>query len=309
MGAEGASIVEIAAGAGMTRSMVSVWRRRFRDLGPDGLLADAPGRGRKKKYGAEERVDLLALACTKPPNGSTRWSVRKLAAATGRSATFVHGVLAAGRLKPHRTKYWCGKSPDPEFASKRADIVGPCMSPPKNALVICVDEKSQIRALDRRQPCLPMREGEPRRLTAMYKRNGTTCLLAALSVHTGSVEARCVDSARGAEFLEFLKRLHRLHPRRELHIVADNLSAHKSREVRAWLASKRRVHMHYTPTYASWLNQVEIWFNMFTRDVVRGGVWPSKRALVDQSMEYVRGYNRKHARPFRWTYTGEPLVA
>jgi transposase len=269
MGAEGASIFEIAAGAGLTPKTTGKWRGRFRDLGPDGL-ADAPGRGRKKAHGAEERVGILALACTRPPDGSARRSVRKLAAAVGRSASFVQGVPAAGRPKPHRAKHRCGRSPDPESAAKRADIVGPCVSPPKSALVICVDEKSQIQALDRRQPCLPMRGGEPRRPAATYKRSGTTCLLAALTVHTGDAEARCVDGASGAEFPRFLKRPRRLHPGRGLRIIADNPSARKSREVRAWLASKRRDHMHYTPTYASWLNQVEIWFNMFTRDVVRG---------------------------------------
>jgi len=308
MGGGGASIAEIAAGAGLTPAVVSKWRARFREMGAEGLL-DAPGRGRKKAVGPEERVAILALACTEPADGSVRWSVRKLAAATGRSRALVQRVLAAGRLKPHRTHHWCGKSPDPEFAAKSAEIIGLYLSPPANALVLRVGEKSQIQALDRTQPCLPMREGSPGRLTATYRRNGTACLLAALSAHTGDVAGRCADSANGREFLRFLKHLAAGNPRREIHIVADNLSAHKCAEVKAWLASKRRVHMHCTPTRASWLNQAEIWFNIFTRDVVRGGVRPSRKALVDRIMLYIRRYNEHSARPFMWTYTGEPMVA
>jgi len=304
---EGRTLAEIAAQVGVTRKIVSLWRKRFFEMGIDGLK-DMPGRGRPKTYGPEERVDILALACTKPPDGSTKWSVRKLAKATGKSKTFVNDLLNAAKLKPHKTTYWCGKSPDPKFKEKRANIIGLYLSPPENALVLCVDEKSQIQALDRTQPCLPMRESSARRLTSTYKRNGTTCLLAALAVHQGEITARCVDSANSQEFLKFLKYLYRQHPRRELHIIVDNLATHKQADVKAWVASKKRVHMHFTPTYSSWLNQVEIWFNIFTGDVIRDGIWPSKRALVKQIMEYIKNYNQTSAKPFRWTYTGEPLT-
>lgn len=304
---EGMTVSAIASATGLTPKVCSKWRKRFVDLGVSGLY-DMTGRGRPKTYDAESRVDVLALACTKPVDGSTRWSVRKLAEAVGPSKSTVQKILTAGKIKPHKTKYWCGKSPDPEFAEKRAAIVGLYLSPPENALILCVDEKSQLQALDRTQPLLPMRPDDPARLTATYKRNGTTCLLAALAVHQGDVTATCVDSANSQEFLNFLKRLYRQYPGKDLHIILDNLATHKQADVKAWVASKKRVHMHFTPTYASWLNQIEIWFNIFSRDVIRGGVWPSKRALVGQIMEYIRNYNQLWAKPFRWTYTGEPLT-
>jgi transposase len=308
LSAEKTPLAEIAERTGLTRKVCSKWRKRFATMGIAGL-SDMPGRGRPKVYNAENRVDVLALACTSPVDGSTRWSARKLAEATGLSKSTVHTILTAGRLKPHKTEYWCGKSPDPEFAEKRSAIVGLYLSPPENALVLCVDEKSQLQALDRTQPLLPMRPDDPARLTATYKRNGTTCLLAALAVHQGEIIGKCVDSANSQEFLKFLKKLYRQYPGKELHIIVDNLVTHKQTDVRAWVAGKKRVHMYFTPTYASWLNQIEIWFNIFTRDVLRGGVWPSKQALVNQIMKYIKNYNQLWAKPFRWTYTGEPLTA
>jgi transposase len=304
---EKVSLAEIAERTGFTRKVCSKWRKRFTEAGIAGL-SDMPGRGRPKVYDAESRVDVLALACTTPVDGSTRWSVRKLAEVTGQSKSTVHAILTAGKLKPHKTEYWCGKSPDPEFAEKRAAIIGLYLSPPENGLVLCVDEKSQLQALDRTQPLLPMRPDDPARLTATYKRNGTTCLLAALAVHQGEITGKCVDSSNSLEFLKFLKSLYRQYPGKELHIIVDNLATHKQADVRAWVSSKRRVRMYFTPTYASWLNQIEIWFNIFTRDVLRGGIWPSKKALVNQIMRYIKNYNQLWAKPFRWTYTGEPLT-
>ena len=166
----------------------------------------------------------------------------------------------------------------------------------------------QIQALDRTQPELPLRAGRPRRLTATYKRHGTTCLLAALSIATGTVEARCLDRATHQEFLAFLKTLYRKHPHCELHIVLDNLSVHKHATVLAWAERRRRLHLHFTPTYASWLNQIEIWFRILTRAVVKDGVWRSKAELVAQIMAYIQAYNATQAHPFRWTYTGQPLA-
>lgn len=304
---EGMTIDEVAATTGLTRKSCSKWRKRFVEMGIAGLL-DKPGRGRPKLYSAEARVDVLALACTTPVDGSTRWSIRKLAEVTGQSKSTVQLILSAGKLKPHKTKYWCGKSPDPEFVAKRTAIIGLYLSPPENALVLCIDEKSQLQALDRTQPLLPMRPEDPARMTATYKRNGTTCLLAALAVHHGEITGKCVDSANSQEFLKFLKRLYRQYPGKELHLIVDNLATHKQADVTAWGASKKRVHMHFTPTYASWLNQIEIWFNILTRDVLRGGIWPSKSALVGQIMSYIKNYNSLWAKPFRWTYTGDPLV-
>lgn len=284
------------------------WRKRFVENGLDGL-ADKAGRGRSPMIGPERRVEIIALACTEPNKGCTRWSVHRLAEETGHSKSLIQQVLSEAAIKPHKTKYWCGKSPDPEFAEKQAAIIGLYLSPPDNALVLCVDEKSQIQALDRTQPTLPLREGQPKRLTATYKRNGTTCLLAALAIHQGDITAKCVDSANSHEFLIFLKRLYRENPGKEMHVIVDNLSTHKQADVMAWVAKRKRLTMHFTPTYSSWLNQIEIWFNIFTRDVLRGGVWPSKKALVSQIMTYIKGYNENSPKPFQWTYTGKPLTA
>lgn len=304
--AEGLSLQEISKRTGLSVNACLKWRKRFAADRFEGL-ADEPGRGRPQSITQEQRLEVMALACTKPLDGSTRWSMRKLADTVGYSVSTIHEILNAGDLKPHKVKHWCGKSPDPEFASKQTTIIGLYMEPPVNAIVLCVDEKSQIQALDRTQPLLPMRPGQPKRLTATYKRNGTTCLLAAFSVHEGTIEGRCVDSTNHKNFLNFLKHLYRSNPGKELHIIADNLSAHKHKDVLSWVEKRRRLSLHFTPTYASWLNQVEIWFNIFTKDVLKGGVWRSRQALVSQIMTYIRCYNEQRAHPFKWTYEGKPL--
>ena len=304
---EGLALQEISQRTGMSVNACLKWRKRFRDAGMDGLY-DKQGRGRPAVITQEQRLEVMALACTTPPDGANAWSMRKLADATGFAVATVHGILHAADLKPHKVDHWCGKSPDPEFAEKQAAIIGLYMEPPVNALVLCVDEKSQIQALDRTQPLLPMRCGEAKRLTATYKRHGTTCLLAALAVHEGAIEGRCVDSTKHENFLSFLKYLYRKYPQRELHIIADNLSSHKHKTVLEWVAKRRRLTLHFTPTYASWLNQIEIWFGIFSRDVIKGGIWHSKQELIKQIMNYIRCYNKERAHPFRWTYEGKPLT-
>ena len=278
------------------------------EAGLDDLL-DLPRSGRPPEITPETRLAVVALATSAPPDGSTRWSTRRLAKEAGIGASSVHSILHEAELQPHRTRYWCGRSPDPEFATKQAAVLGLYLDPPLGALVICVDEKSQIQALDRTQPELPMRPGSPRRLSATYKRHGTVCLLAALSVHTGEIAGRCVDKNDHVTFLRFLKSLYRAHPRTELHVILDNHSAHTQKDVMAWAARRRRLTLHFTPTYASWLNQVEIWFNIFARDVLKDAVWHSKAELVKQIMAYIRSYTSTRAKPFRWTYTGKPLTA
>lgn len=308
LAADGLGLKEIEGKSGLNWQSCLKWRKRFLAHGLDGLK-DQVGRGRPQSITPKERVGVVALACTTPIDGSSRWSVRKLAEATGHSKSAVQEILAEGAIKPHKTKYWCGKSPDPEFEQKQAAIIGLYLNPPENALVLSVDEKSHIQALDRTQPLLPMRSGNPKRLTATYKRHGTTCLLAALAVHAGTVEGRCVESTNHEEFLKFLKMLYRKYPGKHLHVIVDNLAVHKHQKIKDWVAGKRRMTMHYTPTYSSWLNQVEIWFNIFARDVLRDGVWRSKQQLVGQIMEYIKNYNELWAKPFKWTYTGKPLVA
>ncbi len=308
LSAQGFTVAQVRAKTGLSAKACSKWRKRFAATGLDGL-ADMPRAGRPRSIAPETRLSVVALASSKPSDGSTRWSVRNLARTTGLGPTSVHQILHAGQLKPHRTDYWCGRSPDPEFAEKQAAILGLYLEPPTRALVLCVDEKSQIQALDRTQPELPMRPGQARRLTATYRRHGTVCLLAALAVHSGEITGRCVDRNDHEVFLRFLKALYRQHPGREIHVILDNLSVHKHEKVSDWAKRRKRLTLHFTPTYASWLNQVEIWFNIFARDVLKGGVWRSKTELIRQIMEYIRTYSRDRAKPFRWTYTGDPLAA
>jgi transposase len=304
--AEGLPIREVGERCGMSEISVFKWKRRFLEMRLDGL-SDAPRRGRPASITPKERLRVLDLATRAPQKGKTSWSVRDLAKASGLSATSVHRILSEGKLRPHKVEYWCGRSPDPEFEEKQAAILGLYLDPPENALVLSVDEKSQIQALDRTQAELPMRHGDARRLTATYKRHGTTCLLAALAVHSGEVTARCRDTNNHVTFLRFLKALYRKYPHKHLYVICDNLSVHKHKGVKEWAQRRRRLTILFTPTYASWLNQVEIFFNIFTREVVRGGVWASKRDLVDQIMDYIKSYNEE-ATPFSWNYTGKPLT-
>jgi putative transposase len=304
--AEGRAIREVSEACGLSELSVFKWKRRFIEGRLNGL-ADEARHGRPATISAEKRLMVLDLATGTPPKGKTSWSVRDLAEASGLSATTVHRILHEGKLKPHKVEYWCGRSPDPEFEAKQAAILGLYLDPPANALVLSVDEKSQIQALDRTQPQLPLRAGQPRRLTATYRRNGTTCLLAALAVHEGEVTARCRDKNDHVTFLAFLKALYRKYPHKHLYVICDNLAVHKHSEVKEWAARRRRLTILFTPTYASWLNQVEIFFNIFTRDVLRGGVWASKRDLIDQIMYYIKRYNET-ATPFSWNYTGKPLT-
>lgn len=299
---------EVVQQTGLSMTNGLKWQRRFLENRLEGLK-DIPRRGKPPAISPEKKASVIALACTRPPDGSNRWSERKLAKATGLSATTVHRILSEGKLKPHKTHYWCGKSRDPEFAEKQAAILGLYLNPPDNALVLAVDEKSQIQALDRTQPELPMKPGKPKRHTATYTRHGTTCLLAALAVHEGSVEGRCVDRHTHKEFLAYLKHLYRKYPQKQLHVILDNFSAHKHKKVTEWASKRKRLSLHFTPTYASWLNQVEIWFSIFSRDVIKDGVWHSKNELIDQIMYYIDNYNKHRAKPFQWTYTGKPLVA
>jgi len=308
MCAEGASWSVICARTGLSRTNSLKWQRRFQEERLDGLK-DLPRSGKPAKYTALEKVRVTATSCTRPPDGCTGWSQRRLAEVTGVSKSTVNRILNQASIKPHKVDYWCGKSPDPEFEAKQAAIIGLYIDPPENALVLAVDEKSQIQALDRSQPELPLREGNPKRLTATYTRHGTVCLLAALSVHHGQVDTRCIDKHTHSEFLSFLKSIYRKYPRKHLHVICDNYSAHKHTAITDWVAKRRRLTLHFTPTYASWLNQVEIWFGIFSRDVLKGGVWHSKQELIKQIVTYIDNYNKTRAKPFRWTYTGKPLVA
>jgi len=308
LSARGLTLEEISARSGLNRTNCLKWRKRFVAEGLDGLR-DKPRNGRPASITAWQRTQVVRLACERPFTGANQWSRRELARVTGLGSTTVHRILEGASLKPHKVHHWCGKSPDPEFEPKQTAIIGLYLNPPENALVLSVDEKSQIQVLDRTQPELPLRPGNPKRHTATYTRHGTTCLLAALSVHEGTVQGRCVESNNRHTFLAFLRSLYRSHPHKRLHVIVDNLPLHKHPEVMEWVSRRRRLILHFTPTYASWLNQIEIWFHIFSRDVVKGGVWRSKQELVDQIIFYIKRYNRDRAHPFTWTYTGKVLVA
>ena len=303
---EGKTVENIVDETKSSRRTVSKWRTRCREKVIDGLK-DLPRPGKEPIYSPEKKVEVIQKACSKPEGGYTNWSQQRIADEVGMSRSHVNRILMEADLKPHKTEYWCGKSKDPEFKEKMTNIVGLYMDPPENAIIICVDEKTQMQALDRTQPELPLRPGNPKRQTATYKRNGTVSLIAALAVHSGEITAKTMKSNNAENFLSFLKKLDRKYTNKKLHIIADNLSVHKHKDVKEWLSRKRKITLHFTPTYSSWLNQVEIWFNILTKDVIKGGIWISSNQLADQLMEYIKTYNDTRAKPFQWTYTGKPL--
>lgn len=290
----------------VTENVIGKWRKRFANDKLEGLL-DAPRSGKPARLTEADRKKVIHLACQRTVSGTQQYSQTEIAQMCGMSQSWVSEILKKAKLRPHKTEYWCGKSPDPEFESKMIDMVGLYLNPPENAMVLSVDEKTQIQALDRTQPELPLRKGNPRRLTNTYKRNGTVNLMAALAVQTGEITARQVDRNNSENFLKFLKYLDRKYRNVQLHIIMDNLATHKNKQVKEWLAKKRKFHVHFTPTYSSWLNQIEIWFNIMSRKILKDGVWHSRKQLVDQLMSYIKDYNKNNAKPFNWTY-GEKYI-
>jgi len=307
LAADGQRNKQIQQRLGVSKPVVIKWRRRFAVDRLAGLV-DQPGRGRKPKYDAAVRHRIAATACSTPPESvGTHWSVRTLARHLGVGAGIVQSVLSAESLQPHRFRYW-KDSPDPEFEPKMLAIVGLYMRPPHNAVVLSVDEKTSIQALDRTQPRLPLKPHRIERLSHEYKRNGTASLLASLEVHSGQIRAEPIRRNNSATFIRFLRRLLAAYPDRELYLIADNGSSHRSQKTRAWVAKHKRLHLTFTPTHASWLNQIEIWFGILTRKIVRRGIFKSREELVERLMSFIQAYNRE-ARPFEWTYTGNPLAA
>ena len=250
---------------------------------------------------------MLAKTLESPPDGSTHWSVRRLAAATGIAPSTVHRIWRDHKLKPHQVRSF-KFSKDPALAEKIVDVVGLYMDPPKGALVLCIDEKTQIQALDRTQATLPIKPGKAARMTHDYKRNGTTSLYAALEVATGEVTGACYPKHRHQEFLAFLNALVRAYPRKPLHVILDNSSTHSTAEVTRWLERHKRVHFHFTPTSASWMNMIEIWFSILTKQQVRRGVYHDVPELINAIEHFIEGYNER-AQPFVWTKTAEQILA
>jgi len=291
----------------ISKPVVVKWRARFA-IGRMSGLSDEAGRGRKRIYGVEVRHLIAATACSDPPASvGTHWSVRSLAKHLGVGTSVVHRVLSAESIKPHRFRYW-KSSTDPEFEPKMLAVVGLYMNPPENAVVLSVDEKTSIQALDRTQPRLAMRPHSVERLSHEYKRNGTASLLAALEVHSGQIHGQSIRSNNSETFIRFLRKMLNIFPDKELYVVLDNGSSHRSKRTLAWVGRKKRIHLMFTPTHASWLNQIEIWFGILTRKVVKRGIFRSREELVTKLMSFVEAYN-KDARPFEWTYKGNPLAA
>lgn len=307
LAAQGKQNFEIGQELRVSKPVVVKWRSRFA-LKRIAGLSDDEGRGRPRVYGPDIRHRIAATACTTPPEAvGTHWSVRTLARQLGVKRSLVQEVLSAEDIKPHRVRYW-KTSFDTEFEAKMLDIVGLYLNPPENAIVLSVDEKTSIQALDRTQPLLQLKPHLIERRSFEYKRNGVTSLLAALEVHTGRVTGECITRNDSDTFIKFLRKQLRTHRDKEVHVVVDNGSSHRSRLTMGWAAKQKRLHLHFTPTHASWLNQVEIWFGILTRKVVRRGVFKSRQELITRLMSFIEFYN-ENARPFEWTYSGTPLAA
>jgi transposase len=304
---DGLSNLEIAAKLDITNSTVGFWRRRFAQYGIQGLHDELRG-GRPRSLEDERVAELINTVLHTKPSNATQWSVRTCAQHTGISRSTVHRVFKMFGIQPHRVETF-KLSNDPFFVDKVRDIVGLYLNPPDSALVLAVDEKSQIQALNRTQPVLPMGLGYVEGVTHDYIRNGTTTLFAALDIVSGKVIAQCKARHRHQEFLSFLRHIDANVPTDlDVHLIIDNYATHKHPKVRAWLASRPRYHVHYTPTYASWLNQVERWFGIITQQSIRRGSFKSVGELIRNIKNFVENYN-KNANPFMWTATADSIFA
>ena len=300
--AAGRSYADIGRRLQTTAPTISHWKKRFLQGRISGLTeCRHPGR---KATVITPKLQARVLEATrrKPKDGSTHWSVRKLARELKISKDAVHRIWHKAGVKPHRLERYMA-SDDPDFESKAADVIALYLNPPEHAAVFCVDEKSAIQALDRLDPVLPLSPGRVERHGFEYYRHGTLSLYAALDVKTGKVHGKTAAHHTSAEFVDFLGQVVGLcRPQQEIHIILDNLSAHKSKTVAAFLEQHPQVKLHFTPTYSSWLNQVEIWFARIEREVISRGVFTSVKDLSRKLMRYIRAYS-KNARPFRWKYS------
>jgi transposase len=298
---------EIALLLSMTPKKVSRWRKRFIALGVAGLLKDAPRPGRKPTISARLRQRVETLTTRQQPSNATHWSTRTMAAVVGISEASVRRIWRAHGLKPHRMETF-KISNDPAFAEKLEDIVGLYLNPPEHALVLCVDEKSQIQALDRTQPGLPLKRGRGTTMTHDYKRNGTATLFAALNAANGEVYGLCQERHRHQEWLKFLRLLDQTMPAHlALHLIGDNYATHKHPKVQRWLARHPRVHMHFTPTSASWLNMVERFFRDLTQNRLRRGVFRDLEELIMAIGTYIDRHNES-PKPFIWTARASDIL-
>ena len=307
MWAAGAGVTAIVRATGKTKKTAYRWRARYIERGVRGLERDASRPGRKKPLSAAMIERVVDMTLHETPPAATQWSARVMAKAVGLSHTSVQRIWAAHDLKPHLVKRF-KLSNDKHFVDKVVDVVGLYLTPPDKALVLSVDEKSQIQALDRTQPGLPMKKGRAGTMTHDYKRHGTTTLFAALDVATGQVIGQCMKRHRHQEWLRFLRTIDRNTPKAlDLHLVADNYATHKHPTVKAWLAKHPRFHMHFTPTSASWLNQVERFLGLITQDRIRRGVFKSVSELEAAIQDYLDHHNAD-PKPFVWTAAAADIL-
>jgi len=296
----------VAAALRTTNATVGYWRRRFSQGGIDSLW-DEPRPGAPRQIGDEKVQQVIELTLQTKPNAATHWSTRLMAQKLGLSQSAVSRIWRAFGLKPHRHETF-QISTDPFFIEKVRDIVGLYLSPPANALVLCVDEKSQIQALNRTQPVLPMRPGQVERRTPEYQRNGTTSLFAALDVATGNVIGQCFRRHRAAEFKSFLDQVDSVVPAGlEVHLILDNYSTHKTAAVKRWLQRHSRYHLHFTPTHSSWINQVERWFALLTQRQIKRGSHHTVRDLEAAIEQFIAAHN-ENPKPFVWTKNADQIL-
>lgn len=306
--AGGQSEAAVAAENGVNRKTVRRWRERFVTNGLDGLWEIAPGRGRKPTYSSERIKEVIDATLQSKPKGSTHWSCRTLAAAQGISKSTVNNIWRGHNIKPHLTKTF-KLSRDPKFLEKMTDVIGLYLNPPDKAIVLCVDEKSQIQALDRTQPGLPLKKGRCGTMTHDYKRNGATTLFAALDLLHGKVIGDCYKRHRHQEFLRFMRRIDGEFPgKTPLHLIMDNYGTHKTPEVKLWLEKHPRFVIHFVPTSSSWLNLIERWFAELTNKRIRRGSFLSVDDLTTAIEEFLSAWN-ENPKPFVWTATVDSIVA
>jgi transposase len=304
--ADGIPIERVAVEIGVAIMTVKLWRRRYAGAGLAGL-ADERRSGRPATYTRADRDQVIALTLEPPPEGVTHWSVRRLAKRLTMSETTVWRVWQSANLKPHRTETF-KFSTDPELEPKVRDVVGLYLAPPERAIVLSIDEKTQIQALDRTQPMLPMKPGQVERHTHDYKRNGTTHLFAALEVATGKVTTQTRARHTAADFLAFLRQVERAYPEGDLAVVLDSVSSHKTPAIREWLEDHPRISFHFTPTSASWMNQIETWFGILSRQAIRRGSFRSVKELIAMIDAFTAQWN-EGSTPFAWVKTADQILA
>ncbi len=308
LAAEGTSNNVMARQLGTSRPTVLLWRKRFEEAGPSGLSEDAPHGPSAQRLSAKTVKAIVEATLHTTPHDATHWSTRTMATAQGVGHASVARIWEAHGLKPHRTETF-KLSKDKRFVEKLTDVVGVYLNPPDKALVLCVDEKTQVQALDRTQPGLPMKKGRCGTMTHDYKRHGTTCLFGALNVLDGTVIGTCYPHHRHEEFLMFLRKIDRDTPQgQDLHLILDNYGTHNHPNVKQWLVKHPRFHLHFTPTSSSWLNLIERWFGEITRKRIRRGVFKSVPELVAAIEAFIR-VNNQNPKPFVWTKKVDEILA